>query len=151
MCVSGMLLLCCVVMQQLMGMAERGMLPAVFAHRSRYGTPTVGIVLSAGGILGLSVLNFLSIIELLNLLYALSQFIEFAAFIKLRISAPNLHRPYRIPLNTTGAIIMLIPPTLMLLYILYMAELKTWLISAGFLAAGAVLYALLISKRVRGR
>lgn len=46
---------------------------------------------------------------------------------------------------------MLIPPTLLLLYILYMAEGRTWIISAGFLAAGAVLYALLISKRVRGR
>ena len=28
---------------QLLGMAERGMLPAVFAKRSRFGTPTVGI------------------------------------------------------------------------------------------------------------
>lgn len=75
-----------------MGMAERGMLPAVFAHRSRYGTPTVGILLSAGGILGLGLLDFLSIIELLNLLYALSQFIEFAAFIKVQCKALELSR-----------------------------------------------------------
>lgn len=30
---------------QLLGMAERGMLPKVFAQRSRFGTPTAGIVL----------------------------------------------------------------------------------------------------------
>jgi amino acid transporter len=135
---------------QLMGMAERGMLPAVFAHRSRYGTPTLGILLSAGGILGLVLLSFMEIIELLNFLYCLSQFIEFAAFIKLRMSQPHLHRPYRIPLGTVGCVVMLLPPVAMLSYILYMAALKTWLISLIFLAVGTGLYWLLMNNRVRG-
>jgi L-asparagine transporter-like permease len=52
-----------------MGMAERGLLPGCFARRSKYGTPTAAILLSATGILGLVSLNFLEIVELLNFLY----------------------------------------------------------------------------------
>lgn len=36
---------------QLLGMAERGMLPEFFAKRSRHGTPVVGILFSASGVL----------------------------------------------------------------------------------------------------
>lgn len=35
---------------QLHGMAERGFLPAVFARRSRHGTPTLAIIASAAGV-----------------------------------------------------------------------------------------------------
>lgn len=48
---------------QLMGMAERGMLPAVFARRSRHGTPTLAILFSATGILVLSLMSFLEIVR----------------------------------------------------------------------------------------
>lgn len=49
---------------QLMGMAERGMLPAAFARRSRHGTPTLAILFSAGGILVLSLMSFLEIVRI---------------------------------------------------------------------------------------
>ncbi len=48
---------------QLMGMAERGMLPSAFAHRSRHGTPTLAIFFSAGGILVLSLMSFIEIVR----------------------------------------------------------------------------------------
>ena len=44
---------------QLLGMAERGFLPAVLARRSRHGTPTLAIVLSSIGVLGLVSFDFL--------------------------------------------------------------------------------------------
>jgi L-asparagine transporter-like permease len=44
---------------QLLGMAERGFLPMVLARRSRFGTPTLGIVLSSLGICSLVTFNFL--------------------------------------------------------------------------------------------
>ena len=44
---------------QLLGMAERGFLPAVLAKRSRFDTPTLGIVLSSLGICCLVSFNFL--------------------------------------------------------------------------------------------
>ena len=46
---------------QLLGMAERGFLPAVLAKRSRYGTPTLAILLSSLGILMLVTFDFLQV------------------------------------------------------------------------------------------
>jgi hypothetical protein len=48
------------------GMAERGFIPKVFGLRSKHDTPTLGIVLSSVGVLGLTMLDFISIVELLN-------------------------------------------------------------------------------------
>jgi hypothetical protein len=43
----------------------------------------------------LSFFDFVSIVELLNAIYCLAELLEFAAFIALRVTAPNLPRPYR--------------------------------------------------------
>ena len=51
---------------QLLGMAERGFLPAVLAKRSRYGTPTLAIVLSSLGILMLVTFDFLQVLAPLD-------------------------------------------------------------------------------------
>jgi amino acid permease len=42
----------------MLGMSERGMLPELFAIRSKHGTPTVAILFSASGVLLLSWMNF---------------------------------------------------------------------------------------------
>ncbi|KAL0422517.1 UNVERIFIED_CONTAM: putative polyamine transporter [Sesamum latifolium] len=91
---------------QLLGMSEIGMLPSVFASRSKYGTPTFSIVCSATGVIFLSWMSFQEILEFLNFLYAVGMLLEFAAFIRLRIKRPDLHRPYKIPLETFGATIL---------------------------------------------
>ncbi|KIY95241.1 Arginine/agmatine antiporter [Monoraphidium neglectum] len=80
---------------QLQGMAERGFLPKALARRSRHGTPTVGILLSSIGVCCLSSFDFVSIVELLNAIYCMAELLEFAAFVALRVTAPNLPRPYR--------------------------------------------------------
>lgn len=76
-------------------MAERGFLPRVLARRSRHGTPTLGILLSSLGVLCLTSFNFVDIVELLNAIYCMAEILEFAAYIWLRIKAPNLPRPYK--------------------------------------------------------
>ena len=58
------------------------------------------------------------IVELLNAVYCLAELTEFAAFIWLRIKAPDLYRPYRVPLPTWACALMLLPATLLLLTIL---------------------------------
>lgn len=55
---------------QILGMAERGHLPKIFATRSRHGTPTWGIVLGAAVILAMSVTDLSSLIEMLNFNYS---------------------------------------------------------------------------------
>jgi len=99
---------------QLLGMAERGFLPSVLAQRSRHGTPTLAIILSSLGVIGITCLNFLEIVELLNAIYCLAELVEFSAFLWLRIKAPELKRPYRVPLDTIGLCLVLTPATVLL-------------------------------------
>lgn len=51
---------------QLLGMAERGFLPACLARRSRHGTPTLAIILSSVGIITLIPFSFLEVGSLLR-------------------------------------------------------------------------------------
>jgi len=124
----------------LMGMADRGHLPALFARRSRHGTPTAAIVCSAVGIAFLATMSFLEILEVLNFLYMLAMLIEFAAFIRLRVSQPLTPRPYRIPLGTGGVGVMLTGPVALLAVMFAMAPLKTWAICGVAVVVGCGLY-----------
>jgi amino acid transporter len=56
---------------QILGLAERGHLPKIFAHRSRYGTPTAGLLVGLTAIIAMSMMDLSSLIEMLNFNYAL--------------------------------------------------------------------------------
>jgi amino acid transporter len=56
---------------QIMGMADRGYVPKIFSTRSRYGTPTYGILLGLVVVLLLSSGNLSVIIEMLNFNYSM--------------------------------------------------------------------------------
>ena len=71
------------------------MLPEAFAYRSKHGTPLLGIICSASGVLLLSWMSFQEIVEFMNFLYCFGMMLEFAAYIWLRIKQPNLERPYK--------------------------------------------------------
>jgi len=139
---------------QLQGMAERGFLPLALARRSAHGTPTLGIVLSSLGVLMLSCLSFVEIVELLNAIYCMAELLEFAAFVWLRVSRPDLPRPYRVPLPTWGCVAMLLPASLLLLYVLAMPflalDVPTMAATSGAVVLGLVLYPLLQAARTRG-
>ncbi|KAM3575234.1 hypothetical protein VYU27_002820 [Nannochloropsis oceanica] len=124
----------------LMGMAERGHLPALFAQRSRHGTPTAAILCSALGIAFLATMSFLEILEVLNFLYMLAMLIEFGAFVRLRVSRPLMRRPYRIPLGTAGVSVMLTGPVVLLVCMMAMAPLKAWAICGVAVMVGCGLY-----------
>ena len=71
----------------------------------------------------------LQIVELLNAVYCLAELTEFAAFVWLRIAAPELHRPYRVPLPTWACAIMLLPASALLLTLLALPILRLdWLV-----------------------
>ncbi|KAF8060548.1 polyamine transporter [Scenedesmus sp. PABB004] len=139
---------------QLQGMAERGFLPRALARRSRHGTPTAGILLSSVGVVALASFSFVDIVELLNAVYCLAELLEFAAFVWLRVRAPALPRPYKVPLPTWGVVAMLAPATLLLLAILvipiYERNATTMAATGGAMLAGFVLYPLLGLARERG-
>ncbi|XP_054792994.1 probable polyamine transporter At1g31830 isoform X1 [Prosopis cineraria] len=124
---------------QLLGMAERGMLPECFSKRSQHGTPLIGILFSASGVLLLSWLSFDEIVAAENFLYCFGMILEFIAFILLRIRRPNASRPYKIPGGTTGAILLCIPPTITIGIVLVLSSLKILVISLIAVFIGLVL------------
>jgi hypothetical protein len=139
---------------QVQGMAERGFLPLVLAHKSRHGTPTYGILMSSVGVMFLASFNFVAIVELLNAIYCMAELLEFAAFVWLRVKAPDLPRPYRVPLPTWGLVLMLLPATALLLALLAMPlAAGKWgmvLWTLGAMLAGFGIYPLLGYARDRG-
>eukprot|EP01018_Ginkgo_biloba_P005310 Gb_18884 [translate_table: standard] len=125
---------------QLLGMAERGMLPEIFGIRSRHGTPLLGILFSASGVLLLSWMSFQEIIAAENYLYCFGMFLEFAAFIWLRMKSPTMPRPYKIPLGTVGVILMCLPPSVLLCLVLVVASLKVMIVSITAVIIGFLLH-----------
>ncbi|KAG6762621.1 hypothetical protein POTOM_033134 [Populus tomentosa] len=134
---------------QLLGMSEMGMLPSIFASRSKYGTPTFSILCSATGVIFLSWMSFQEILEFLNFLYAIGMLLEFAAFIKLRIKKPELHRPYKVPLQTFGAALLCLPPALLLVLVMCLASTRTFLVSGVVILLGFLLYPTLVLAKDR--
>ena len=124
---------------QLLGMAEREMLPSVFSKRSRYGTPLTGILFSASGVILLSWLSFQEIVAVENFLYCFGMIMEFIAFVKLRMKYPAASRPYKIPVGTCGAILICIPPTLLIFVVLALSSLKVMAISLLAVMIGMVM------------
>ncbi|KAE9614553.1 hypothetical protein Lal_00012315 [Lupinus albus] len=125
---------------QLQGMAERGLLPEFFGKRSRYGTPLIGILFSASGVILLSWLSFQEIVAAENFLYCFGMILEFIAFIWLRIKQPSVPRPYKVPGGTAGAIIMCIPPTILIFVVMAFSTLKVVIISLIAMAIGLVMH-----------
>ena len=112
---------------QLMGMADRGLIPKLFCKRSRYDTPTNGILLGTAVIIAMGVANFDQLVEMLNFAYSISMLLEFAAFIKLRITDADVNRPFKLPFNTFGCILFVIPPTLICCFLLISASKMTYI------------------------
>jgi amino acid transporter len=126
---------------QLMGMAERGYVPSLFAHRSRHGTPTYGIILGTIVIIVLVTMSDLAhLIELLNFNYAIALLMEYVAFVKLRMTHPDLHRPWRLPFNTVGCVLLFIPPFVCTTFLLMLSTYQTFIFSLVVIAIGMLLY-----------
>ncbi|KAI3979295.1 hypothetical protein MKX01_037900 [Papaver californicum] len=124
---------------QLLGMAERGIIPEFFGKRSRYGTPSVGILFSASGVLLLSWMSFQEIVAAENFLYCFGMILEFIAFVRLRMKYPAVARPYKIPVGTVGSILICVPPTILICVVLALASVKVMLVSFAAIVVGSIL------------
>jgi amino acid transporter len=79
-------------------LARDGFLPAgLGALHPRFGTPWVAVVLSAVLYAAFAAFSFKELIVLNVWLYSLSLLIELAAFVHLRVRAPEMARPWRVP------------------------------------------------------
>ncbi|CAH8382241.1 unnamed protein product [Eruca vesicaria subsp. sativa] len=114
---------------QLLGMAELGMLPEVFAKRSRYGTPLLGIVCSASGVLLLFGLGFQEIVAAENMFYCGGMVLEFVAFVGMRLKYPAASRPYKIPVGTVGSVLICVPPIVLICLVFVLSAVKVAVVS----------------------
>ncbi|KAF8095390.1 hypothetical protein N665_0334s0010 [Sinapis alba] len=121
---------------QLLGMAELGMLPEAFSKRSRYGTPLLGIVCSASGVLLLSGLSFQEIVAAENMLYCGGMVLEFVAFVRMRMKYPAASRPYKIPVGIVGSVLICVPPIVLICLVVVLSTLKVAVVSFVMVMVG---------------
>jgi amino acid transporter len=92
-------------------MAEDGLLPRAFGRvHPRFGTPHGSILIAAGLHALLAAGSFEALLVIDVLLFVLSYFLIFLAFVALRIREPRLERPYRIPVGLGGALLLALVP-----------------------------------------
>lgn len=97
-------------------LAEDGFLPRILARcHPRTGAPWVSIA-ACSALWACSLgLSFTKLVLLDVLLTGLSVLLEFAALVALRIKAPAMPRPYRVPGGVAGAALLGVPPLALLL------------------------------------
>ncbi len=94
-------------------MAEDKFLPArVHKLHKRYKTPYISIIICAVVVSFMILWSFEQLIVIDVTLYGGGLFLEFVTLLKLRVSDPQRHRPFKIPLNFTGLCIMLVIPVI---------------------------------------
>ena len=98
-----------------LAMAQDGLMPKVFTKMTpRTRAPWVAIVACAVAWAMCLGLGFERLVTIDILLYGMSLGLEFLALIVLRIKAPNMPRPYKVPGGTFGAIFLSIAPMALL-------------------------------------
>lgn len=130
-------------------MAEDGLLPKVFARRTKKSdAPWVAILVCAVGWGACLKIGFERLVAIDILLYGLSLSLEFVALVALRIREPNLARPFRVPGGLPGAVVAgLLPTGLIVLAAFHnrdeqMFGINALLFGAIVAAIGPVLYVL---------
>ena len=130
-------------------MALDGMLPAAFAKTTRRaGVPWVSIVVLATAWALCLGLGFERLVTLDILIYGASLLLEFVALVVLRVTEPELPRPFKVPGGKGGAILIGVCPMLLLGFALFASGSErilglnalvfgAMLVAAGFVAYGA--------------
>jgi amino acid transporter len=98
-----------------LAMARDGLLPRVFARTTqRNGAPWISILALAAAWATCLGIGFEKLVTLDILLYGGALMLEFVALAVLRITAPDLPRPYRVPGGVAGTVALSIPVALLL-------------------------------------
>ncbi|HXK30431.1 MAG TPA: amino acid permease, partial [Candidatus Binatia bacterium] len=122
-------------------MAQRGTLPGCFARlHQRHATPWIAIIVNSVGVACLIPFSFKDLIQVDMFLYALALILEFAALVWLRVRRPAMPRPYQVPLGVLGVIVLSLPPVVLCLLSIFLADALTTQVSIAGIIAGLVIY-----------
>jgi amino acid transporter len=94
-------------------MADDGILPSVVSkvHKSN-NVPYVSIIICAVVVSGMVLWDFADLLIIDVILYSMALFLEFLSLIVLRFRQPSALRPFKIPLNIGGLMVMTALPVL---------------------------------------
>jgi len=92
-------------------MADDGLLPSkIHKLHPRFKTPYISIIICAVVVSFMILWTFQELIVIDVTLYGAGLFLEFITLLKLRVASPEMHRPFRIPLNTAWLCVMIFLP-----------------------------------------
>ncbi len=116
--------------------------PILTKLQSHFRTPWVCILINTAGLLLCCLLTFAQLIQVTMALNGLALILQCMSLVWLRISAPRMKRPYRIPLSTLAvATFMFLPVALSILLLVTVERLAQMLVLCVALA-GVVLFLL---------
>ena len=92
-------------------MADDGLLPGKLSvvHK-RFHTPYVSIIVCSLIVSIMVSRTFADLLVMDVTIYGAGLFLEFFSLIKMRLKAPDLHRPFRIPLGIPGLCVLIVLP-----------------------------------------
>jgi len=135
-------------------MADDGLLPQkINLLHPKYQTPYVSILVCSVVISFMILWSFTDLLIIDVTVYGAALFLEFVSLIVFRIKFPQLHRPFKIPLNVFGLSLMAFLP--LIVYIIALsgalsAAEKTWLpalFSIAALLSGEVVWRLILLRK----
>jgi len=125
----------------LMAMGEDGLVPQVFAKKTPMsGTPFVAILCGYVVIMVLIACPFGIILEVDNWLYTMALLLEFAAFLQLRISKPDMPRPFRVKGGTAAAVILVSVPSALGIFAVSLCRWEVHLVGGLVIVCGVILF-----------
>jgi amino acid transporter len=139
-------------------MAEDGLFPHwVSRVHPRLGVPHLSILLCAAIVSGMVLWSLGDLLIIDVTLYSAALFLEFASLIALRIRAPEFPRPFRIPLNVAGLVVMTAIPAVCLGVALWGLLSQTdfhapaTLFAAGTIMSGPIAWAIVVLRNPKIR
>eukprot|EP00742_Colponemidia_sp_Colp-10_P007211 GILJ01007751.1.p1 GENE.GILJ01007751.1~~GILJ01007751.1.p1 ORF type:complete len:512 (-),score=45.41 GILJ01007751.1:227-1681(-) len=140
--------LCCASSRIAYSMAEKRMLPRIMGTlHPRFLTPWVAILFGGVLCLVLIVLPWQTLIQLDMCLHSAVIFMEVLSLVRLRISHPDLPRPFRIPLSTWPLVVCYSPVVVFAVATLVMTSGLAKLMGASVMALGVLAYFLFLHRR----
>ncbi len=104
----------------LFAIAADGLFPrSISIVSKRFGTPIAAILLMAALNAVLIVGPFQNLIVIDVILFISAYVLIFISAVRLRVTEPDLKRPFRVPLGTAGMIAMVIPPIFIVIFTIY--------------------------------
>lgn len=137
----------CTNSRAIQSMGALGLFPRVFGRiNKRFKTPDAAVVLNGALVMLILLLgdavNFAAVANVSMWFYALTIFILFAAFLRLRVRSPHLPRPYRVPIASHWGLALFVafPPCLCCALLMATSSPMTWVIGMIWVTITLVLW-----------